>query len=169
MTAREKKIWITVGCVAGLALAYNLSCHIFGQVLETSGPPPQLREARRLLGAQSNIQAREHALAERLTQLRKGFFHRDQSPGIKLELLRLVETMASQCGLNVQLKNTVAFSREEIAVSLEGNAPPQTIIAFLQQLTVAPRELQVKRLQLHSVPEQKVLNYRIVVSTLIVD
>jgi hypothetical protein len=169
MTARERTIWITAGCIVGLALVYNLGYRNLEQLQDTVEPGGQLQEARRLLGAEANLRARSSAVTGRLTQLRSRFYRQNQSQQTKLELLRLVEERAVHCGLSVQLKNTVAYSNEEIGVSLEGIASPETIIKFLQQVTVAPIELKVKRVQLHSVPEQRALDYQIAVSTLVVE
>ncbi|MGD8401927.1 MAG: hypothetical protein PVH64_13535 [Bacillota bacterium] len=169
MTTRERMIWITAGCLVGLAFVSNLGYRNWEQLKAMAGPKAQLQEARRLLGAEANIRARRHAVTGRLAQLRKRFFRQGQSRQTKLELLRLVEERAVRCGLSVQLKKPVVFSAEELGVSLEGTAPAATIVAFLQQLTAAPLELKMKRVQLHSVPEQKVLNYQITVSTLIAE
>jgi hypothetical protein len=169
MTAREKTILIAAGCLVGVALVYNLGYRNWEQLRDTAEPGGQMQEARRLLGAEANLQTRSAAVNRSLGQLRRRFYHPDPSRQTKLELLRLVEERAVRCGLSVQLKNTVSFSETELGVTLEGTAPPETIIKFLQQVTVAPIELKVKRVQLHSLTEQKVLNYQIALSTLVVD
>jgi hypothetical protein len=169
MTTRERMIWITAGCLVGLAFISNLGYRNWKQLQGTSEPRAQLQEARRLLGAEANIRTRRRAVKGRLVQLRKRFYHQGQSRQNKLALLRLVEKRAVRCGLSVQLKKPVVFSATEIGVSLEGTAPPESVIDFLQLLTAASLELKVKRLQLHGVPEQKLLNYQITVSTLVVE
>jgi hypothetical protein len=169
MTAREKMILITAGCLAGVALLYNLGYRNWEQSRDTAEAGGQLQEARRFLGAEANLRARSAAVNRSLGQLRRRFYHPGQSRQTKLELLRLVEGRAIRCGLSVQLKNTVAFSETEFEVTLEGTASPETIIKFLQQVTVAPIELKVKRMRLHSIAERKVLNYQIVLSTLVVE
>jgi hypothetical protein len=168
MTAREKMILIAAGCLVGLALVYNLGYRNWEQLQDTAEPGGQLQEARRLLGAEAKLRARSAAVNRSLGQLRRRFYHSDQSRRTKLKLLRLVEERAVRCGLSVQLKNTVAFSETELGVTLEGTAPPESIIKFLQQVTVIPIELKVKRVQMHSIPEQKALDYQITVSTLVV-
>jgi hypothetical protein len=169
MTAREKKLWLVVSGVVGLALIYRFG---FGNLDQLPGPAQAqfgLQKARRLLRAERRIMARETAAAASLRQLQSHFLHSDGQSPTKLKLLRLVEELAARSGLSVQLKNTVVYSQEELGVSLEGIAPAATIVHFLQQLTAASLNLQVKQLQLHSVPEQKVLNYQIAISTLAVD
>jgi hypothetical protein len=169
MTVRERMILIAAGCFVGVALVYNLGYRNWEQLQDTAEPGGQLQEARRLLGAEANLRARSYSVTKRLTQLRSRYYRQNQAKQTKLELLRLVEERAARCGLSVRLKNTATYSHEEIGVSLEGTAPPETIIKFLQQVSVAPIELKVKRVQLHSMPEQRALDYQIDVSTLVVD
>jgi hypothetical protein len=169
MTKNEQKIWTVAAVIVGFALVYNFG---FNKLEQLSGPARSqfgLAEARRLLRKEPKIMARAGAAAANLSQLQSRFLNPDRQTPVKLKLLRLVEEVAARSGLGVQLKNTVVYSRTELGVSLEGTAPPETVVGFLQQLTAAPLDLKVKQLQLHSVPEQKVLNYRIAISTLVVD
>jgi hypothetical protein len=168
MTPREQKLWIMVAVVVGSTLVYRLSFSYPDPSADLGQPRFSLVEARRLLRSEPGIEAREEASCENLRQLRSHFLPPDGQSPAELRLLRLVEQLAARSGLSVHLKDTVAFSPTELGVSLEGLAAAKTIVGFLQQVAATPLNLQVKQLQLHSVPEQKVLNYRIELSTPVV-
>jgi hypothetical protein len=164
MRASEKTIWLLAAGVAGFTLIYRLG---FSGPEQPPGPVQAqytLSEARRLLRNGPAIRARQRAAETSLRELRSHFLRPDGSSPAGLKLLCRVEEIARQSGLEVNAKNPVVFSATELGVALEGGSPAEAIVRFLQRLTRASLRLKVKQLQLHSVPEQKVLNYRIVVS-----
>jgi hypothetical protein len=160
MTAREKILWLIVGGVTVIALIYNFALRNSGWLAAKPDSRPAIGEARRVLRAERNIIKRQQAVAERLNQLERRFYRENRAGQAELELLEVVEDMAFKCGLPIQLKNMAPVSKGELGVSLEGSASSEQVCRFLQQLTVAPVELKVKRLRLHAVPEKELLNYQ---------
>ncbi|MGD8401461.1 MAG: hypothetical protein PVH64_11120 [Bacillota bacterium] len=169
MTTHLKKTWLLLAVAFGIALVYRWCGSRPDRAPEQARPTIGLKEARRLLRIAPRIMANEQAGAARLLRLKQRFLKPERPRKMRLQLLKLVEDLADQSGLSVQIKNTVAYSQTELGVSLEGTASFKRIVRFLQQLTAAPRELQVKRVQLHSVPEQRVLDYQITICTLVVE
>lgn len=169
MTIWEKGIWFLAGAVVIGSLAYHLVFRNWEQLQGSLQSAARLQEARRLLGAGANIQAREQAVARRLKQLRDGYYQGKERNDAEMKLLDLVEGLALKSGLDVQLKNTTVYSREELGVSIEGKTGAAELVRFLHQLATAPMVLKVKRLQLHNVAESKALDYQIAISAWIVD
>lgn len=169
MTSREKGIWLLVGSVVIVSLAYNLIYRNWEQLQGTFQPAPKLQEARRLLGAVANIKARERAVAQRLGQLRVGYYRGKEREDAELKLLDLVESLAIKSGLTIQVKSTTVYSQEELGVSIEGKSGAAELVRFLHQVATVPMVLKVKRLQLHNITDQKALDYQIAISAWIVD
>lgn len=168
MTGREIKLWIVVGSVVAGALFYNMLSPMFLQTEDQPSTNINEEEAFRILRAEDNIKARNQAALARYQQLSEGFYRIKDQAAAELDILEVVEEIAANSGLRITLKNTVQPSPTEIGVALEGTTGSEMFFRFLQQLTEAPVGFKVKRLQLHSLPEKRELDYQVVISVLMI-
>ncbi|HYH01552.1 MAG TPA: hypothetical protein VEC37_00480 [Bacillota bacterium] len=168
MTGREIKLWIAVGLVVAGALLFNMLSPYFMQTADQSATSVNEEEAFRILRAEDNIVARNQAALARYQQLCEGFYRIKDRTAAELDILEVVEEIAANNGLRITLKNTVQLAPTELGVALEGTTGSEMFFRFLQQLTEAPVGFKVKRLQLHSVPEKRELDYQVVISVLMV-
>lgn len=169
MTARETKLWIIVGTVVAGALLFNLLYPHFTQTLNQPAVTVSREEAVRILRAEDNIRARNQAVVSRYQQLCRRFYLLKKPAEAELNILKVVEELAYSNEVPIKLKNTVRLPTAEIGVALEGTAGSKSFFRFLQQLTQAPVCFKIKRMQLHSIPEKRVLEYQLVLSVLMVE
>jgi hypothetical protein len=166
MSNREIKLWSLVGLAIILGLAYKLIVPFFQPAKPNPASVVDQNEAGRLLRAEANIIARHKTVTARYHQLAKRFLSGESSQA-ELEFLEIVEDIALDSGLKIQLKNTLRYSNKEIGVELEGESDSNVLFSFMQRLTRAPNICRIKRLQLHGVPEKRRLKYRIILSALL--
>ncbi len=169
MTTRERNLLILAGTVILGGIAYNLlSGSWFTPGVPKSGSF-KLEEANRLLRSQHNIVNRHQAAMKRLTTLEKRFFSNDNIEQAQINLLKVVEEIASRTQLGVQQKNMIKFEDDLIGVALEGKTTPESLIRFMQQTTESITGLRIYRLQVHTLAEQKLLSFQITISSLLVN
>ena len=168
MTAREQKLLLLVGIVIVGGLAFNYWPRVDNSAGQNTDNGFRLQEAVRLLRLRSNIIARNKALTAELKALQGRFFSAVNVDTAKLSLLKTVEAIAAQGNLAVQQKNMVSIHDDTIGVALEGKTSPESLVRFLHLTVQNPTGLRVYRLQIHSLPEAKLLNYQVTVITMLV-
>ena len=169
MTGREKNLLIIVGVIMVAGLGYNL----FQGTIAPSGTGAEsnsdLEGVNRLLRSRGNINSRNQAVAKRLDLFQAKFYDLNKPEEARIALLKEVEGLVALAGLEVNQKNLVQFSKNEIGVALEGKGKPESVFKFIWQTTQAKTGLKLHRFQAHSLSDQKLLNYQIVVTTLLMD
>jgi hypothetical protein len=166
MSNREIKLWGIVGLVIVAGLIFKL----IGPILRHSDPNGasvvNQNEAVRLLRSEANISARNKAATARYNLLAKRFFAGEPAQA-ELEFLATVEDIALECGLKIQSKHTLSFSAKEIGVELEGDSDSPPLFSFMQRLTETSGICRIKRLQIHAVPDKRMLKYQLILSALL--
>lgn len=166
MTTRERNLWLIVAAVGLVSL---------GSYLVKTGPnwfkgrtngvqPLKVHEAYRLLRSQKNIMAHSQLVELRLAELKAQMIEAASPEEAQILLLYRVESLAAASNLSIQNKNTLKLSDQEVGVALEGKSSVESVISFVQKSSAAAIGLKVKRLQLHGIPEKRLLSYQIVLS-----
>ncbi|HBF38161.1 MAG TPA: hypothetical protein DDW50_12675 [Firmicutes bacterium] len=168
MTKREKHIVLLVGIVIAGWFIFRFWPQQSGPSENSDNHQFSLTDADRLLRSRQNIIARNKAINGELKTLQQRFYNAAQADNAKIALLKTVEGIAAQTSLAVEQKNMVSIHDDTIGVALEGKTSPESLIRFLQQITQSPIGLRIQRLQIHSLPETKQLNYQVAVITLVV-
>lgn len=170
MTKNERNLWIAVGLVILGTLGYQL---IFGLMesasTDVAGSRVDLVNAKRLLREENNIINRQHAAREARLKLGSRFLGIQDPETAETELLATVEQMAESCGLTIQSKNTIRVENKMIGVTLEGKTSSESFIRFLYTVTTGNCPVQIKRCQIHSLPDKAVLSYQVSLVSLLVD
>jgi hypothetical protein len=173
MTARERNLWIGVAAVVVLGLGYSF---LFGMFAPAPTPTSvDMRQkalvdydgATRLLRSARNITARNAVVAEKLKVLQAMFGLKTAPDLAVIKLLQATEKIAAECNLTVEQKNIIRYSDTLIGVSFEGKTNSESLFKFIQRTTESRFGIKISRLQLHVLPDQKLLNYQIVVSSLL--
>jgi len=168
MTERERNLLIIVGVIAIAGISYNFfGSGVLGSAVNSNMINRQA--AVRLLSSRFRIETRYRNTERQLVALEKGFLSVENLEESKVKLLKEIEQLAVDAGLEVKEKNILTGNDQIIGVSLGGTAVPKDVFCFLQQVTAAKINLKVNRLQVSSVPEQRLLNYQIVLNTLLVE
>lgn len=175
MTRRERNLWFFVGLAICIAFVYylwdNRNAGIGDNALPSGASETlNLASAYRLLRAEQNVIRRQKAVAAFRAGI-ESYFLGDRDPeAARLALLKFIEDLAGKAGLAVEQKSFTALKNDSIAVSLEGKATPGALIRFLQLIgdDRARIDLEIKRLRIHALPEQKLLNYQLLIATLLI-
>jgi hypothetical protein len=173
MTAKERNLWLGVGILIVGTLMYQYFSRGFAGG-STQGDATQaarfdLQTAERLLTSRDNLEAKQRAVRSRLNQLKQRFFATSDPEQAGVELLKVVEKLTVSSGLEVQAKSTSKLSGQLIGVTLEGKTTPVSLTRFLYEVKTGTDGLKVKRLQTHSLPDKSLLNYQVVVVSLLVN
>jgi hypothetical protein len=168
MTVREGKLLILAGIVIVGGLAFNYWSRADKSAGENSDNGSRLLEADRLLRLQANITARHKASTAELKALQGRFFSAAGAETAKLSLLKTVEAVAIQSNLAVHRKSMVSFRDDTIGVALEGKTSPESLIRFLHLTVQNQTGLRVHRLQIHSLPDAKQLNYQVTIISMLI-
>ncbi len=173
MTSRERNLLIGVVAVIILGLGYNFLFGVFAPA-PTSTSINRGQEvlvdydgAIHLLRSAGNITARNAVIAEKLKILQAMFGSKTAPDLGAIKLLQETEKIAAECSLSVEQKNIIRYSDSLIGVSFEGKTNSESLLKFIQRTTESRFGIKVSRLQLHALPDQKVLNYQIIVSGLL--
>ena len=179
MTGRERNLWLVVAAVVVAFLAYRLFFGDSGSSVaeKTIGlRPPGLAEAESLLCAAGDIEARGKAAAARLADLEGRFFPAEQPEDeARAKLLRVVEDLAYRSMLAVEQKSFMeqnGLLKSEaglVGVVFSGKTDAKSLLEFLRLVAEAKTPLVVTRLQIHSLPDQRLLSYQVAVSTLFLE
>lgn len=169
MKTSERNLWIFVGVVVVVGLTINFFMGMLNPPVLDSAGNVGFEEATRLLRASQNIKARNQAVKERLDSLESKFYSVGHLEETKISLLKVVESIANTCNLEVQQKNVLEIEEGVIGVSLEGKTRPDILFRFVHSATTANIGLRIKRFQIHSLPDQKLLSYQIVVISLLIE
>ena len=167
MTQREQRILIVVGVIVCGGLVFNFWPRGTDSIAVTNSGA-QIHEADHLLRSRLNIIARNKVVTAKLHVLQKRFYPTNTLEISKVNLLKEVEGIATQSNLDVQQKNMVSFHDDTIGVALEGKATPESLVRFLQRTTQDRIGLRIQRIQIHSLPDTKQLNYQVTLITLLV-
>ncbi len=173
MTAKERNLWLGVGIIIVGTLLYQYFSQGFAGG-STQGDARQaarfdLQTAERLLASRDNLEAKHRAVRSRLNQLKQRFFATTDPEQAGVELLKAVEKLTVSSGLEVQAKSTSKLTGQVIGVTLEGKTTPASLIRFLYEVKAGTFGLKIKRLQTHSLPDKSLLNYQIVIISLLVN
>lgn len=171
MTQREKKLVVfTVSVIvlwSGILFFLNINQNRNdGNRVAQPVNATNYGEIQSLLRSSRNIMARDQQMAARLTELRGRFLPSDDLSQAQLKFLEEIEQIAFRSNLTVEQKNTIRYSDAAIGVALAGKASAAAVVTFLQQTTAAPVGIVIQRLQLHSLPDERQLEYNITASTL---
>lgn len=169
MTTREKSLLALVGAAIAGWLLFNYAAERPVFMGKAQSPKGRLAEAQRLLRSSLNIEAYHRLSLKSLQALEKRFLPAGDPEKAEIELLQEVEDLAYQAQLSLQRKNIVHFNDNAIGVTLEGKSSPESVFRFMQQTTVSQIGLRIWRLQLHVLPESKMLNYQITLNSLLVE
>lgn len=168
MTERERNLLVILGVVVVIAVGYNFLGN--GTISSAKASDNITRQAAlRLLNSRLSIETQYRNTERQLTALEKGFLSAQNFEESKVKLLKEIEQLAVAANLEVREKNIHATNDQVIAVSIGGTAVPKDVYRFLQQVSAAKLNLKVNRLQFSSLPEQRQLNYQIVLNTLLVE
>jgi hypothetical protein len=168
MTGREQRLLIVVGVVILGGLAFNFWPRITNSAETNSDSDSRLHEADHLLRFRQNIIVRNDTVNAELKGVQNRFYPAANLESSKLSLLKEVEAIVVQTNLDVQQKNMVNIHDDTIGIALEGKANPESLIRFLQRTTQDRIGLRIGRLQIHSLPDSKQLNYQVTIITLLV-
>lgn len=160
MTDREKKLILLVGAViiVGLGVKYF---NIGSKNGSATANMLNRTEAERLLSSSGVITARNRAATAALAKLETRFYPETAGDRVQVDLLQEVESLASRSGLAVDRKSVGRLPGKLIEVTLEGRTGSAAFFSFMQKLNAAPVALKIKRLRIHSLPEQRQLDYEI--------
>jgi hypothetical protein len=168
MTKREQHLVL----LAGIVIVGWLAFHFWPRTTQSSeineNNAFRLVEADRLFRARQNIMAQSKAVTAELKRVKERFYIAANPENAKISLLKAVEGIAMQTNLAVQQKNMVSIHDDTIGVALEGKTSPESLICFLQMTAQSPIGIRIYRLQIHSIPESKQLNYQVTVISLLV-
>jgi hypothetical protein len=170
MTAREKNIVIIAGVAVVLILAYNF---IFGMFAPLSGPElgsnvsMDYDTACRLLQRAPYITEYNKLITTKLDKLKGMFYPKSRADEAEIALLKETELIAADCNLTVQQKNIIRYTETLIGVTMDGKTTSDSLIRFMQKANESRLGLKVTRLQVHAMTDQKLLDYQIAVSSLL--
>lgn len=167
MTDREKKLLILVGVVILAGLGVNYFSGISKNGESTTGNALNQKEAERLLSSSRTIVARNRAATEALAKLEARFYPKTAIERVQLDLLQEVEKIASRSGLTVERKSIGRLPDQLIEVTLEGRTGSAPLFLFMQKLQETPIALKIKSLKIHSLPEERQLEYEIGIISLL--
>ncbi len=172
MTSRERNLIIVVSTVIICGLLYLGYSNHFFQNLVVMSPNNQLQnyeKTRYTLANKWNIMAKNRAVTKTLQRVNKSFLPFKNTKEAKLRLLKKIEKLIVNAGLAVNQKRMLDISEKIIGVTLEGTASSQVLFSFLHSVAKDKLCLKLNRLQLYSLPSKNALNYRIIISTLLID
>lgn len=168
MTAREKIILYGVGTIIIGSIAFNLMVANGDSSRNRDEGIPDLQRANRLLRSRLNINERSQVAAARLSVLQAKFLATGKMDEAQLNLLKMVEELAMESNLEVAQKNMLRYADNTIGVLLEGKTTNEALIKFMQRTTQAQLGLRVNRLQIHCLPEQKLVSYQLTIITMLI-
>ncbi|HEX7712852.1 MAG TPA: hypothetical protein VF531_02425 [Bacillota bacterium] len=166
MTDREKKLLLLVGVVILAGLSFNYfsggakNVGVIGNALNE-------KEAERLLSSSGVIIARNRAATAALAKLEARFYPEISIDRAQLDLLQEVESIASRSGLAVDKKSIARLPDRLIEVTLEGRTGSAALFLFMERLGETPIALKIKNLRIHSLPEERQLEYEIGIISLL--
>jgi hypothetical protein len=165
MTANEKKLWLGVAVIIPLTLiGQYLSGLSAPNLSSNAGSHYDLGAAQHLLESEANIRTRHQAVLQRLETLESKFPAAGNYDQTAIDLLKMSESAAASCGLTIQTKSALQIADQVIGVTLEGQTTAVSLFKFLYETTNGRYGLKIKRLQIHSLPEQGLLSYTIVLA-----
>jgi hypothetical protein len=170
MSDREKKIVIFVAVAVVLILAYNFFFGMFASpTVPESGSSIVIDydSATQLLKRARNITEYNKQITTKLDKLKKMFYPKANVDEAEIALLKETEAIAANCNLTVQQKNIVRYSETLIGVTMDGKTTPDSLFRFMQKTTESRLGLKINRLQIHTLADQKLLDYQISVSSLL--
>ena len=173
MTVRERNLVIGVAVIIALGLGYNFLFGFFAPQPDSipanlgSVAPGDYESAVRILRDERNITDRNTKVAAKLKILQTMFGSKAKADEASIRLLQETEKIAANSNLVIEQKNIVRFSETLIGVALEGKTNPESLLRFIQRTTESRIGIKVNRLQLHAIPNQKLLNYQIVVCSML--
>lgn len=170
MTAREKNIVIVVAVLVVLSLAYNFFFGMFAPATEpVSGTALTMdyETACRLLQRSAYITEYNKQITAKLDKLKKMFYPKSRVDEAEIALLKETELIAAACNLAVSQKNIVRYSETSIGVTVDGKTTPDSLFRFMQKTTESRLGLKINRLQIHALNDQKLLDYQISVSSML--
>lgn len=165
LSARERNLWLTVLVVTVGLLGYRFWSSRTESTAPAAAPDITLAEARRILHAAPNILARHQASVSRLAQLKRCYIKGDTVEQIRINLLQMVEDMASSSELMVERKNIVNYPDGMVGVVLEGTSSSGPLFRFMYQIATARVGFHLKKIQMISNPAERVLKYQLIVVT----
>ena len=170
MTAREKNIVIIVGVMVVLIMIYNFLFGMFAPVSEPVSENTLAMDydtAYRLLERSAYITEYNKQITVKLNKLKNMFYPKSRVDEAEIALLKETEIIAAACSLMVNQKNIVRYSETLIGVTLDGKTTPDSLIRFMQRTTESRLGLKINRLQIHTLNDQKLLDYQISVSSML--
>ena len=170
MTTRERNLLAIVGVVMILGLGFNYLMNRSSDTEVTDTSVLAFDEASRLLKESRNIESRNKVFEERLDGLEERFYSLKDPDLAKIKLLEEVEKIAAESHLMIDQKNpNIPLPNNLIGVQVAGKSAPDSIYLFLQKITQSKIALKINKLQLHSIEEQKLIDYQMVVVTLLIE
>lgn len=167
MTDCEKKLLLLVGMVILTGLGINCMSGVSTNGRNVTGHSLNQKEAERLLGSSGAIIARYREATEALAKLEARFYPETAIEQAQLDLLQEVEKIASRSGLPVERKSIGRLPDKLIEVTLKGRTGSAPLFLFMQKLQETPIALKIKSLKIHSLPEERQLEYEIGIVSLL--
>ena len=170
MTTRERNLWIIVVAVVIGGIGYSIFFGILAPPTTSDTTTKSLIDydsATRLLSSAQNIITKNDTVNRRLDTLVKMFYPKTKLDEAQIALLKETEEIATQANLTVDQKNMVRYSETLIGVAIEGKTKPESLFKFMQKTTESRLGLKINRVQVHALPEQKMLSFQIVVCSLL--
>ncbi|MCL6589769.1 MAG: hypothetical protein K6U80_07440 [Firmicutes bacterium] len=169
MTTRERNLLAVVGIVMILGLGFNI---LMNQSTDTENAGINVfayEEASRLIKSSLNLENRNKVVAERLDALETRFFSLEAPDQALNQLLQEVERIAAESRLMIEQKSQHRFPDNLIGIRLAGKSSPDSVYLFLQKTTESKIGMKINKLQLHCIEEQRLLDFQIVVVSLLIE
>ncbi|HEX3046453.1 MAG TPA: hypothetical protein VHY08_16975 [Bacillota bacterium] len=171
MTTRERNLLAIVGVVMILGLGFNyLMNRSSNTEIPDSGNTFALDEATRLLKSSRNLESQSQVVAGQLDALEDRFFSLKDPDQAKIKLMIEVEKIAAETHLMIEQKQpNIPFPNNVIGVLIAGKSAPDSIYLFMQKITLSKSALKISKLQLHSIEEQRLIDFQMVVVSLLIE
>ena len=168
MTTRERNIIIIVVAAIVIIVGYNIFFGLFAPPVNLDGKERiDLDKANRLLSSARNVTDKSRLITGRLNKLKAMFYPKAKLDEAEIGLLKEAESIAATCNLVVEQKNMIRYSDGLIGVTLNGKTTPESLFRFMHQTTESRFGIKISRLQVHVMEEQKLVEYQIAVSSLL--
>jgi hypothetical protein len=171
MTVREKNIVIIGAVLVVGVLLYNFLFGAFAPSADSQlgGSSVQMDydTAFRLLQRAPYVTEYNKQITTKLKKLKDMFYPKSRVEEAEIDLLKETEQIAAACNLSIQQKNIIRYSETLIGVTLDGKTSPDSLFRFMQKTTESRLGLKINRLQIHTMNDQKLVDYQISVSSML--
>lgn len=175
MTDREGSLWLIVGIVFLAAVAYSVFSHgedgLFriSRLSAAEGSVNDYSTALHMLRSKNIILGRRQEASQYLSKVETGFYSRTYPEDAQLRLLKEIERIAEQTHLGISRKSLNQAKNDIIGVALEGKTGSEALFRFVEGIGTADIHMKIQRIQIHSLPLERMVNYQVVVSTFLIE